>query len=80
VVTGAIDDRYQSYTPMMSPYIALSVIAGCLYAMKARPKMKTAEKPHRFAALAQVASTYQDVRFSSSNFAYLTSEVFLSNL
>jgi hypothetical protein len=40
VVTGAIDDRYQSYAPMMSAYIALSVIAGCLYAMMARPKLR----------------------------------------
>jgi sugar phosphate permease len=38
VVTGAIYDRYQSYAPMMSAYIALSVIAGCLYAMTVRPK------------------------------------------
>ena len=38
VITGAIYDRYQSYAPMMSAYIALAVIAGCLYAMMARPK------------------------------------------
>jgi sugar phosphate permease len=38
VVTGAIYDRYQSYAPMMSAYIALSVVAGCLYAMMVRPK------------------------------------------
>jgi sugar phosphate permease len=38
VVTGMIYDRYQSYAPMMSAYIALSVIAGCLYAMMVRPK------------------------------------------
>jgi hypothetical protein len=38
VVTGAIYDRYQSCAPMMSAYIALSVIAGCLYAMLAQPK------------------------------------------
>ncbi len=40
VVTGAIYDRYQSYAPMMSAYIALSVIAGCLYAMMSRPKSR----------------------------------------
>jgi hypothetical protein len=38
VVTGAIYDRYQSCAPMMSAYIALSVIAGCLYTMLAQPK------------------------------------------
>jgi len=38
VVTGAIYDRYQSYAPMMSAYIALSLIAACLYAMMSRPK------------------------------------------
>jgi sugar phosphate permease len=38
VVTGMIYDRYQSYAPMMSAYIALSVIAGCLYAMMVHPK------------------------------------------
>jgi MFS family permease len=41
VVTGAIYDRYESYAPMMSAYIALSVIAGCLYAMMSRPKPRT---------------------------------------
>jgi sugar phosphate permease len=40
VVTGAIYDRYQSYAPMMSAYIALSVLAGCLYAMMVRPKLR----------------------------------------
>jgi sugar phosphate permease len=39
VITGAIYDRYQSYAPMMSAYIALSVLAGCLYAIMVRPKL-----------------------------------------
>lgn len=37
VMTGAIYDRYQSYAPMLSAFLALSVIAGCLYASLGRP-------------------------------------------
>jgi MFS family permease len=37
VMTGAIYDRYHSYAPMMSAFIALSLMAGCLYASLARP-------------------------------------------
>jgi sugar phosphate permease len=37
VITGAIYDRYQSYAPMMSAFIALALIAGCLYALLFRP-------------------------------------------
>ena len=36
VMTGAIYDRYHSYAPMMPAFIALSVIAGCLYASLGR--------------------------------------------
>ena len=38
VVTGAIYDRYQSYGPMMSSFIILSLLAGCLYALLLRPQ------------------------------------------
>ncbi|MPZ77297.1 MAG: MFS transporter [Deltaproteobacteria bacterium] len=41
VVTGLVYDRYQSYAPMMSAYIALSVVAGCLYALMVRPKPRS---------------------------------------
>ena len=37
VITGAIYDRYHSYAPMMSAFIALSLIASCLYALLVRP-------------------------------------------
>ena len=38
------------------------------------------KKPHCLVALARLASTYWSVRFSSSNFARLASEVFLNRL
>jgi sugar phosphate permease len=37
VITGAIYDRYQSYDPMMSAFITLALIAGCLYALLVKP-------------------------------------------
>ncbi len=37
VITGAIYDRYHSYAPMMSAFIALSLIASCLYVLLVRP-------------------------------------------
>jgi MFS family permease len=37
VITGAVYDRYQSYAPMMSAYIAIALIASCLYALLVRP-------------------------------------------
>jgi MFS family permease len=37
VMTGAIYDRYHSYAPMMSAFIALSLMAGSLYASLVRP-------------------------------------------
>jgi sugar phosphate permease len=37
VVTGAVYDSYQSYGPMMSAFVMLSLIAGCLYAFLTRP-------------------------------------------
>ena len=37
VVTGAVYDRYQSYAPMMSAYIAIALIASCLYALLVKP-------------------------------------------
>ena len=37
VVTGAVYDRYQSYAPMMSAYIAIALVASCLYALLVRP-------------------------------------------
>jgi MFS family permease len=38
VVTGAVYDRYQSYAPLMSAYIAIAVIAALLYASLRKPK------------------------------------------
>jgi sugar phosphate permease len=39
VITGAIYDRYQSYAPMMSAFIALSLIASCLYVLLVKPPL-----------------------------------------
>ena len=36
VITGAIYDRYESYDPVMSAFIALSLISACLYALLVR--------------------------------------------
>ena len=38
VITGAVYDRYQSYAPMMSAFIVVSLIAGCLYALLVEPR------------------------------------------
>ena len=38
VITGWVYDRHQSYAPLMSAYIAISVIAGLLYATLRPPK------------------------------------------
>jgi MFS family permease len=38
VITGLVYDRYQSYAPLMSAFIAISVIAGLLYASLRPPK------------------------------------------
>ncbi len=38
VITGAVYDRYESYSPIMSAFIALSLISGVLYSMLVRPK------------------------------------------
>lgn len=43
VVTGAVYDQYQSYAPMMSAFIILSLVAGCLYASLARPSLPAAK-------------------------------------
>jgi MFS family permease len=37
VITGAVYDRYESYDPMMSTFIALALIASCLYALLVKP-------------------------------------------
>jgi sugar phosphate permease len=39
VITGAIYDRYHSYAPMMSAFIALSLIASCLYVSLLKPSL-----------------------------------------
>ena len=39
VITGAVYDRYQSYAPLMSAYIATSLIAGVLYALLRKPRL-----------------------------------------
>jgi len=39
VITGAIYDRYHSYAPMMSAFIALSLIASCLYVSLVEPSL-----------------------------------------
>ena len=38
VVAGAVYDQYQSYGPLMSGFIALSLVSAALYFMLARPK------------------------------------------
>ena len=38
VITGYVYDRDQSYAPLMSAYIAISVIAGLLYASLRKPR------------------------------------------
>ncbi|HEU4340082.1 MAG TPA: MFS transporter [Candidatus Binatia bacterium] len=40
VITGAVYDRYESYDPIMSAFIALSLISGCLYASLVRPSSR----------------------------------------
>jgi cyanate permease len=40
VITGLVYDRHQSYAPLMSAYIAISVIAGLLYVTLRPPKAK----------------------------------------
>ena len=41
VVAGAVYDQYQSYSPLMSGFIALSLVSGALYFMLTRPKPQT---------------------------------------
>lgn len=43
VITGAVYDRYQSYAPIMTTFIALSLTAGCLYAILAKPSLPAAK-------------------------------------
>lgn len=38
VLTGLVYDRYQSYAPLMSAYIGISLVAGLLYASLRPPK------------------------------------------
>jgi sugar phosphate permease len=38
VIAGAVYDQYQSYGPMMSSFIALSLISGVLYALLVKPQ------------------------------------------
>ncbi|HEX9662898.1 MAG TPA: MFS transporter, partial [Candidatus Binatia bacterium] len=38
VIAGAVYDQYQSYSPLMSGFIALSVVSGALYFTLTRPK------------------------------------------
>jgi len=40
VITGAVYDRHQSYAPLMAAYIAISLIAGLLYASLREPKAR----------------------------------------
>jgi sugar phosphate permease len=44
VVTGAVYDQYQSYAPIMTTFIALSLTAGCLYALLAKPSLPAARR------------------------------------
>ncbi len=41
VIAGAVYDHYQSYSPLMSGFIALSLVSGALYFMLTRPKPQT---------------------------------------
>jgi len=38
VIAGAVYDQYQSYSPLMSGFIALSLVSGALYFALTRPK------------------------------------------
>jgi sugar phosphate permease len=38
VISGAVYDRYQSYAPLMSAFIALSLVSGLLYMSLRKPK------------------------------------------
>ncbi len=38
VITGAVYDRYQSYAPLMSAFIGLSLVSGLLYMSLKKPK------------------------------------------
>ncbi|HEX2226794.1 MAG TPA: hypothetical protein VHM64_06615, partial [Candidatus Binatia bacterium] len=38
VITGAVYDRYQSYGPLMSAFISLSLVSGVLYMSLKRPE------------------------------------------
>jgi MFS family permease len=38
VITGAVYDRYQSYAPLMSAFVALSLISGVLYMSLKKPQ------------------------------------------
>jgi MFS family permease len=44
VIAGAVYDSYQSYGPLMSGFIALSLASGVLYAMLARPKPPSSQE------------------------------------
>jgi MFS family permease len=37
VIAGAVYDRYESYAPLMSGFIALALVSGVLYAILQRP-------------------------------------------
>jgi hypothetical protein len=39
VITGAVYDRHLSYAPMMPAYVALSLLASCLYALLKQPPL-----------------------------------------
>jgi MFS family permease len=41
VIAGAVYDRYQSYGPLMSSFIALSLISGALYALLVKPQPRS---------------------------------------
>jgi MFS family permease len=38
VITGAVYDRHQSYAPLMSAFIGLSLVSGVLYMRLKKPK------------------------------------------
>jgi sugar phosphate permease len=45
VITGAVYDGYQSYAPLMSAFIALSLVSGALYMSLQRPKAPSRGEP-----------------------------------
>jgi MFS family permease len=47
VITGAVYDRDQSYAAMMSVFVMVALIAGCLYLCLAKPSLDASQNASR---------------------------------